>query len=456
MARNLLESVALLSSSTTLLSSRCVAGIAPNRARCAELIEQSLAMVTPLAVRIGYNKAANLPTRRTTGEDDPRAAFGKGGPHRGRDRPDPRPADDDLMDTVTHGLTGCLIARALPDRWKGEHPAIATAVVALGSFSRTPTTRRPCWGANCTCASTGASPIPPRVSVSSLVVALLFARFGRWKDAKRLYLLALIGQASHIVLDLLNAYGTQVLQPFSDARLSLDLLFVVDLVFTGIVVAGSPGPAAAGRPRACRDGFYRDLCGDRGAAPRTRGGPCAGCRRPIGGSRGRGVGAPAASFRAAPLHGPARFATPAVASPAQKDLPGSRAPWRKERFRFRRPLSWNGSWTTGGPSCGGRRPSAGTLEWKQRELRGPTSRRSARCAVGGRGDVSLVRPVPRGERRLRPRPHGSHLLRHAVLRDAGRGPFLLRVIETPGARPWPLGVVKRPVVRPPLPRGSAR
>ncbi|MFA6147602.1 MAG: class II fumarate hydratase [bacterium] len=60
MARNLLESISLLSSSSALLASRCIAGIAPNRARCAELIEQSLAMVTPLAVRIGYDKAAEL------------------------------------------------------------------------------------------------------------------------------------------------------------------------------------------------------------------------------------------------------------------------------------------------------------------------------------------------------------------------------------------------------------
>ena len=60
MARNLLESVSLLSAVSSLLASRCVAGIAPNRARCGELVEQSLAMVTPLAVRIGYNKAAEL------------------------------------------------------------------------------------------------------------------------------------------------------------------------------------------------------------------------------------------------------------------------------------------------------------------------------------------------------------------------------------------------------------
>ena len=38
------------------------------------------------------------------------------------------------MDTVTHGLTGWLVARALPDDWKGEHPGTATAAVALGSL----------------------------------------------------------------------------------------------------------------------------------------------------------------------------------------------------------------------------------------------------------------------------------------------------------------------------------
>jgi len=60
MARNLLESIGLLSSASVLLAERCVSGITPNRKRCGELIEQSLAMVTPLAVKIGYDKAAEL------------------------------------------------------------------------------------------------------------------------------------------------------------------------------------------------------------------------------------------------------------------------------------------------------------------------------------------------------------------------------------------------------------
>jgi len=60
MARNLLESIRLLSSACGLLAERCVEGIVPDRRRCRELIEQSLAMVTPLAVKIGYDRAAEL------------------------------------------------------------------------------------------------------------------------------------------------------------------------------------------------------------------------------------------------------------------------------------------------------------------------------------------------------------------------------------------------------------
>jgi fumarate hydratase, class II len=60
MARNLLESVSLLSAASSLLAGKCVEGIKPNRKRCEEMVEQSLAMVTPLAVRIGYNRAAEL------------------------------------------------------------------------------------------------------------------------------------------------------------------------------------------------------------------------------------------------------------------------------------------------------------------------------------------------------------------------------------------------------------
>jgi fumarate hydratase class II len=60
MARNLMESSALLSSVSSLLSGRCVAGIEADAKRCEELIEKSLSIITPLSLRIGYNRSAEL------------------------------------------------------------------------------------------------------------------------------------------------------------------------------------------------------------------------------------------------------------------------------------------------------------------------------------------------------------------------------------------------------------
>ncbi len=59
-ARNLLESIRLLAKVSDVFAARCVQGIEPNRERAADLVEQSLAMVTVLAPRIGYDRAAEL------------------------------------------------------------------------------------------------------------------------------------------------------------------------------------------------------------------------------------------------------------------------------------------------------------------------------------------------------------------------------------------------------------
>ncbi len=60
MAYNLLHSVGILAAGCRLFASRCVEGIEPNEARCATLIEQSLAMVTALNEAIGYDAAAAI------------------------------------------------------------------------------------------------------------------------------------------------------------------------------------------------------------------------------------------------------------------------------------------------------------------------------------------------------------------------------------------------------------
>jgi fumarate hydratase class II len=59
-ARNLLESIRLLAHAARLFAERCIDGLEADRERAAALVEQSLAMVTALAPRIGYDHAAAI------------------------------------------------------------------------------------------------------------------------------------------------------------------------------------------------------------------------------------------------------------------------------------------------------------------------------------------------------------------------------------------------------------
>jgi fumarate hydratase class II len=59
-ARNLLQSIDLLSSSSRLLADRCIAGIEADRERCLTLAELTLAAATALNPVIGYDAAAEI------------------------------------------------------------------------------------------------------------------------------------------------------------------------------------------------------------------------------------------------------------------------------------------------------------------------------------------------------------------------------------------------------------
>jgi fumarate hydratase, class II len=60
MAHNLLESIRLLANVCTTFREKCAAGITANKQRCEELVELSMAMVTSLAPKIGYDRAAEI------------------------------------------------------------------------------------------------------------------------------------------------------------------------------------------------------------------------------------------------------------------------------------------------------------------------------------------------------------------------------------------------------------
>ncbi len=60
LGQTVLESTRLLASATAVFAEKCVDGITANEARCEELIELSLSMVTSLVPVIGYEKAAGI------------------------------------------------------------------------------------------------------------------------------------------------------------------------------------------------------------------------------------------------------------------------------------------------------------------------------------------------------------------------------------------------------------
>jgi len=60
MAHVLLESIRLLTNVVEVFCDKCVRGIVANEERCRELVELSMAMVTGLAPKIGYDRAAEI------------------------------------------------------------------------------------------------------------------------------------------------------------------------------------------------------------------------------------------------------------------------------------------------------------------------------------------------------------------------------------------------------------
>ncbi|WP_409565925.1 hypothetical protein [Rhizobium leguminosarum] len=57
---NILQSMRMLTRGMEIFKQRCVDGIEVDVNRCKELLDQSLVLATPLAMLIGYSKAAHL------------------------------------------------------------------------------------------------------------------------------------------------------------------------------------------------------------------------------------------------------------------------------------------------------------------------------------------------------------------------------------------------------------
>ena len=71
--------------------------------------------------------------------------------------------------------------------------------------------------------------------IFALLPAMIFFKLGKLKNLKILWIYGLTGILVHIFFDLITPFGTQLFAPFSTARFSLDLMFIIDPFFTGIL-----------------------------------------------------------------------------------------------------------------------------------------------------------------------------------------------------------------------------
>jgi inner membrane protein len=174
-----------------------------------------------------------------------------------------RPANPLPMDTLTHALSGALLGRALappPRAGGGKSQAFGPrvpvwhAVVAGGVAATFPDADYVL-----TFVSELAYLRGHRGVTHSIVLLPLWALVLGWLLAiglrnrsawKRYAWLAAAGIAIHIAGDWITQFGTMLLAPLSDARFGLGSTFIIDLVLSGIIVAGLLGSALWARSRA--------------------------------------------------------------------------------------------------------------------------------------------------------------------------------------------------------------
>src|SRR2546421_12824027 len=80
----------------------------------------------------------------------------------------------------------------------------------------------------------------------SWLLAKIVREPGGWRE---LYGITAMAIGLHIAGDLITSYGTMIFAPFSSWRLGLGTTFIIDLWFSGIIVAGLIASAIAYRSR---------------------------------------------------------------------------------------------------------------------------------------------------------------------------------------------------------------
>jgi inner membrane protein len=138
------------------------------------------------------------------------------------------------MDSITHALTGAVIAKAIDDDRVGKWGTLAGVAMGffpdadfvLGLFNHQFSIQY------------------HRDFTHSILLIPFYSLFFSWlfvKISKRpyfwnFYKVCFPVLMSHVLLDLLTSYGTMIFSPFFEHRFSWDLVFIIDLIFSGILL----------------------------------------------------------------------------------------------------------------------------------------------------------------------------------------------------------------------------
>jgi inner membrane protein len=147
------------------------------------------------------------------------------------------------VDTLTHALSGALIARATAPRKRtpdtlplGRRIFVGFAAAAFPDLDVLASNLSPL---SYLYHHRGITHSVLMLPLWAVLLAVVFAALWRFKPGWRAYVgVAACGLASHVVGDLITAFGTMIFAPVSDARYALSATFIIDLWFTGIILAG--------------------------------------------------------------------------------------------------------------------------------------------------------------------------------------------------------------------------
>ena len=160
------------------------------------------------------------------------------------------------MDTITHGIAGALIGKAFFSKQKRVVPVATFAAVVGAMFPDIDIVRYAFSSDPLAIVKYHRAITHSFIALPFFAVALAWLTRALFPFVQRkipkladlespsfatLTLIYAVGLASHILLDGMTSFGTRMWTPLSQTRVAWDILFIIDFVFTSLVLVPQIG-----------------------------------------------------------------------------------------------------------------------------------------------------------------------------------------------------------------------